>query len=197
MPLEPVRQTDSPRSANHLAAVVTYHMNMQAPAMLILSGLPGTGKTTFALALAAHTPVVHLESDAIRRALFSVPAYVPAEHARVFRTLEAHGAKALAGGQDVIVDATNLAANERRRFVRIAEAANAMVVLVRFTAPEVVIRERLTVPREGSSQADFRVYEMMRARANSLRSAAVVVDSRFDLSPSLDLVLLLMHDQEE
>ena len=36
-------------------------------AMLILSGLPGTGKTTFAVALAARAPVVHLESDAIRR----------------------------------------------------------------------------------------------------------------------------------
>ena len=165
--------------------------------MLILSGLPGTGKTTFAVALAARAPVVHLESDAIRRELFSVPAYAPAEHARVFRTLEGRAARALAAGRGVIVDATNLVSNERRRFVRIAEAANATIVLVRFTAPEAVIRDRLAVPRVGYSQADVHVYDMMRARANSLRSAAVVIDSRFDFSSSLDLVLHLMHDQEE
>ena len=165
--------------------------------MVILSGLPGTGKTTFAMALAARTPLVHLESDAVRRELFAAPAYVPSEHARVFQTVESRAAKALAAGSDVVVDATNLVANERRRFVRVTEAANATLVLVRFTAPEDVIQQRLSTPRVGWSQADIRVYERMRGRAQPMGSPCVVVDSCFDFGPSLDLVLELMHDREE
>ena len=167
------------------------------PAMVILSGLPGSGKTTFALALVAASGAAHLESDAIRRELFPAPAYLPAEHARVFRAMESRAARAIADGRDVIIDATNLVASDRRRFLRSAEEHSANVVFVRLTATEDVMRGRLAVPREGWSRADVRVYEMMRDRPRPFRAPCVVVDSRFDLGPAVDLVARLMHDRAE
>ncbi len=167
------------------------------PAMVILSGLPGSGKTTFAQALVARNGATHLESDAIRRELFSVPAYLPAEHARVFRTIESRAARAIADGQDVIIDATNLVAGERLRFVRAAEAKDANIVFVRLTAPEEVLRERLAAPRAGWSQADLSVYERMRDRPRPFRTPCVVIDTRFHIGPSVDLVARLMHDRSE
>ena len=54
------------------------------PCMAVLSGLPGSGKTTFARNLAARVPLAILESDALRKALFTQPSYSANESRRLF-----------------------------------------------------------------------------------------------------------------
>jgi len=163
--------------------------------LVILSGLPGSGKTTFANALAARLRALHLESDAIRRDLVAAPTYAPAEHAAVFGRLERRAEFALRDGRHVVVDATNLEGHDRRRFVRLAERVDAVLVPVRLTAPEATLRARLERPREGFSQAGVAVYEAMRGRAQPFARPALVVDSRFSLAGAVDLVCRLLHDR--
>ncbi len=170
---------------------------MERPvALILLCGFPGAGKTTFATALAPRLDAAHIESDAIRRELFPAPRYIPREHARVFHAAEARVTAALMRGRDVVFDATNLVPNERTRFIRAAVAHDARLVCVRLTAPDELLRERLAAPREGWSQATVAVYEMMRERLRPFRQPAVIVDSRFDFRPAVDLVVNLVHDQE-
>ena len=166
------------------------------PALILLSGLPGTGKTTFAQRLAGVLTFEHVESDAIRRALWPQPSYTPAESAPVFAKAEERAAQALAGGRHALVDSTNLTNQNRRRFVRLAERTNATLVSVRLTAPEATVRERLAQPREGWSQADDVVYELMRTRPRPFATPVIVVDTRFPLEPAIDLVLRMINDQE-
>lgn len=166
-------------------------------ALVLLSGLPGAGKTTFAQTLAERLPHVHVESDAIRRALFAEPAYAPSEHAHVFGAAERHAAEALRKGEVVVLDATNLTTRDRRRFLRLAARTGAPLVAVRLVAPEATIRERLSRPREGWSQADLRVYEMMAGRAQGFTIPVVVVDTRFPLRPSIELVARLVEVASE
>jgi len=45
------------------------------PTFIVVSGLPGTGKTYFCNKLAERLPFVILESDVLRKALFSSPSY--------------------------------------------------------------------------------------------------------------------------
>jgi uncharacterized protein len=159
------------------------------PALVILSGLPGSGKTTFAKALCAALGAEHIESDAIRRSLARSPSYTPGEHARVFAIAGRRAQTAVASGRCAVIDATNLVSGERRRFVRVAEAAGCPWLAVRLTAPEPVIRGRLAGLREGYSQAGIAVFEEMRARPRPFTVPVVVVDSRFAPGPSVALVI--------
>ena len=164
------------------------------PALVMLSGLPGAGKTAFARALAPRLAACTLESDRVRRELFARRRYTPAEHARVFATVRARAAAALESGRNVIVDATNLRERDRRGFVELAGQRGARLVTVRLTAPEDVLRDRLAKPREGASEANVAVYEAMRGRAEPFAGACVHVDSRYGIEPSVALAVALCED---
>jgi predicted kinase len=163
----------------------------QRPALVLLSGLPGVGKTTLARRLAAVLPAEHLESDAVRAALASPPTYSPDESGRVFRLIQQRAAVILGRNQHAIVDATNLKRRDRRRFVRLAVRLDVRLIAVRVTVPEEIARGRLADPRDGFSQAGVEVFEMMKDRVEPFAMPVVVVDTRFDLQGSIDLVAAL------
>lgn len=164
------------------------------PVLIRLSGLPGTGKTTFALRLAGRLDFAHVQSDEIRRGLCTQPAYTAEENAVVFAQAEQMAARALDAGRHVLIDSTNLTNKNRKRFVRLAWRTNATLVAVRVTAPEATARERLARPREGWSQAGAAVYELMRSRPQPFPVPVVVVDTRFGLEPAIELVLRLVAE---
>ncbi len=167
------------------------------PTLILLSGLPGSGKTTFAAALSNVLAFEHVESDAIRRSFGPVPAYSSEESGAVFAKAESLARAALESGQHTLLDATNLSNRDRKRFLRLARGLGVPLVAVRLTAPEATIRARLRAPRKGLSQADFGIYERMRDRGQPFAVPVVVIDTRFSLEPAIDLVRRLIHDEAE
>ena len=49
------------------------------PVMVVVSGLPGSGKSYFSRRVASRVPLLVLESDALRRVLFPEPSYTASE----------------------------------------------------------------------------------------------------------------------
>lgn len=164
-------------------------------ALILLSGLPGAGKTTFAKALAERLAFVHIESDAIRRGMAAEPTYSPQESGAVFARVEALARAALTHGEHALIDATNLTNRDRKRFLRVSKELDAGLVAVRLTAPEEVLRARLAKPREGFSQAGVPILEQMRGRPQPLPVPAVVVDTRFALEAAIDIVVTILNDR--
>ncbi|HLG11830.1 MAG TPA: ATP-binding protein, partial [Dehalococcoidia bacterium] len=114
-----------------------------APTLVLTVGLPGSGKSTFARRLALATGAAVLESDALRRLLFGEPSYSAAENRRLFEALPAAARELLERGRNVIIDATNLRESDRQPAYSLAQETGAQLLILRFSAPDSVIRQRL------------------------------------------------------
>ena len=123
--------------------------------LVVLSGLPGTGKSHFARELALRVPFLVLESDRLRKALVSQPQYTPGESSRLFAACHRLVEEYLAEGRRVLFDATNLMESHRQPLCHIADRLGVQLVLVRFTAPRKVVRRRLVERASGLHAADY------------------------------------------
>ena len=95
------------------------------PIFIIVSGLPGTGKTYICGKLAERLPVVVLESDFMRKLIFPSPNYNSMESRRLFQAIHFIIWGLLKKGISLILDATNLSERYRERLYSIADCLNA------------------------------------------------------------------------
>lgn len=149
------------------------------PALIVISGLPGTGKTAVARELQRRTGAVVLESDALRRLLVERPSYSWQESRRLFRAIHAVAERLLSEGIPVILDATNLAEAHRLPLYNVAERCGARVLVVEVTAPAQVVRSRLVERAAGgiASAADIAIYERMAAAREEIPERHFVIDT--------------------
>jgi len=164
------------------------------PAFVVVSGLPGTGKSYFCAKLGERLPFVILESDALRKALFSPPSYSPEESARLFRVLHLLIERLLKKGFPLILDATNLSERDRERLYNIADRLDARLILVRVEAPPALVYQRLKARSNGgnsgnNSDADWEVYRKMKPSVQKISRRHYAVDSSRDIAPVLDKVV--------
>ncbi|TFG45299.1 MAG: ATP-binding protein, partial [Dehalococcoidia bacterium] len=154
------------------AIVLQQSRKSNRPILVILVGLPGSGKSYFAARFINQIPATILESDFIRKTLLKKPTYSRHEHARVFRAIYAVAKELLDAKFNVIIDATNLNEKYRRPLHRIAEEIGANAVTVYLKTPRDVARERL-IDRKlrgaSISDADWSVYEMLEADFEPVR----------------------------
>ena len=164
------------------------------PAFIAVSGLPGTGKSHFCSKLAERLSFVIVESDALRKALFSPPSYSSPESSRLFLALHLLIERLLKKGISLILDATNLSERYRERLYNIADRLNVKLILVRVEAPPQVVYERLKSRQEGAepeskSDADWWVYQRMKSTVQKICRNHYAVDTSRDITPVLDKIV--------
>jgi predicted kinase len=156
------------------------------PAFIVVSGLPGTGKSYLCRRLAERLGYPVLESDALRKRLFRAPVYSAAESARVFRAIHGLIEDLLGKGVPLILDATNLAERHRRVLYDIAKRTGSRLVLVRVVAPPEVVKSRLEARAGETSDADWEVYRKLEPTAEKIRRPHFTVDTSRDITPAMD-----------
>jgi len=165
---------------------------MVEPTFIVVSGLPGTGKSYFCSQLAERLPFIILESDTLRKALFPSPSYSLQESSRLFRAVYLLIRKLLERGMPVILDATNLSERHRERLYSIADRLGVKLILVRVEAPPQVVHERLKTRMEnseGRSDADWEVYQRMKPTVQKIRRNHYAVDTSKDITPVLEKIV--------
>ncbi len=151
-------------------------------ALIVTCGLPGTGKSTVARAIAASTGAAVLASDSVRKRLAGMQ---PNEHwegstdggpytrewtLKTYDALLDEARSRLVQGRSAVVDATFPLAEWRARFAALAESAGVPLRVVFLQADDATVSERLERraldPRE-VSDAGIEVYRAAKQRFES------------------------------
>lgn len=188
-------------AARRLADLCLRHLEASAVRLVLVGGLPGTGKSTLAAALADRYGWTVLRSDALRKELagrgwgerghdaFGEGLYDAGSTGRTYRLLLERARTALERGESVVLDASW--SDERWRAAARALAADTSsdVVELRCCAPAPVAAAR-TAERAAAgtdpSDADADVARRMAAAFDAWPTAAVVDTDR----PPADVVAL-------
>jgi uncharacterized protein len=149
------------------------------PALFVMSGLSGTGKSTVARKIARATGSRWIRSDVIRRQLtesidereaWLSGAYDPSWTRRTYEQMFREGAEALRAGMPAILDATFLDQKYRERAAAVADELAAPCLLIETAAPEPVVRRRLEGrqrQQRDPSEATVEIYLRQRERLSA------------------------------
>ncbi len=164
------------------------------PTIIVVSGLPGTGKSYFCRRLAKRLHFLILESDALRKQLFTKPTYSAEESASLFRAIYQLIEDFLKKGIPLILDSTNLEERYRERVYKIAENAGAKLIMVNVKAPPELVQTRLKKRAENkkvhdNSDADWAVYQKMKPAVEIIRRKHFSADTSQDITPIIDKVV--------
>jgi len=172
------------------AALLPQEMASTAhPVLIVMSGLPGSGKSYLSQRLADQLLAVIIEADRVRKTLFPRPTYDAQESALVHRTCQEVMRRLLRKGVRVVFDATNLVEFQREILYSLAERCDAGLLIVRTVAPEQTVRERLEHRREAASDADWRVYRRMSRRQQKISRTHLCIDTSDDIDEAVRKVM--------
>ncbi len=195
-------------SARAYITLARRSMERIAPALIVVFGLSGTGKSTLARALSMRLGFDLLTSDVIRKQLAGIPPtsrapagygegiYTEAFNRRTYTTLLAEAADRLRKGRGVILDATFRHADERRMASEVAARAGVRVLFVECRAPAEVALARIAERerRAGEvSDASAAIYARQlrdfEPPSEIAEEARVGVDTSAALNPAIATVL--------
>ena len=158
------------------------------PALIAMTGLSGTGKSTVAAALARALDAPIFASDVVRKELSGKagPAsaaweqglYAPVRVEATYERLIELATQTLAAGRAAILDATFLEGKRRERLAAVSRSAGVPLVLVETVCDEEAALGRILMrAKRGDSRSDATVEVYRRQRAAALASPPPVPSS--------------------
>ncbi len=129
--------------------------------IIAVFGLPGSGKSFFAKALANRINAHYESSDSIRKKLYPNPTYNDREKEEVYRELYNLAYDYLHRRQPLVLDATFFKKEIREQFNREASSVDCEIAWIEIRADDDLIRSRLLHPRE-DSDADYSVHSLIK-----------------------------------
>lgn len=182
--------------ARAYADLADRHLRRGEVRLVLVGGLPGSGKTTIAGLLADQLGAVLLSSDRVRKELvgldpvrhevapYRAGIYTPEHTERTYAELLRRAEELLGRGESVVLDASWSAAEGRDRAQEVAFRTHSALVPLRCDAPALVTDARLRTRTGSLSDADPTIAHAM-AEDMTPWPEATVVDTSGDPTTAL------------
>jgi predicted kinase len=185
------------------------------PCVVLIGGLPGTGKSTLARSLAEHAGFDLIRSDVVRKELVGGadgPArqkvrgdsesgiYSPEWTERTYEECLDRASAALFEGRRVVVDATFRAESHRRWFLDLAAEWGVPATFLICQVDPAVAKARLEHRRNDVSDADWKIYlkamETWEPISSKTQTLCRMIDSGQGDSPPFSQALYALRQLE-
>ena len=164
------------------------------PLLVVVLGLPGTGKTTFARMLAQRLGALHFNTDIIREELGLKGQYGEVAKQRVYQSMEARARAALQKKQAVVVDGTFFKPALRKPYQEMAAALGLPACWIQLEASDAIVKERVAQKRK-HSEADYSVYLRIRDAWAPLETEHLKLSSEESLETMVEKALSFLQIQ--
>ena len=144
--------------------------------LVLITGLPATGKTHFAKDLALVLRAEHLNTDVVRKKCNMVD-YTDEGKKNVYEKLFTLAEQALSAGKNVVVDGTFYKKDLRKQILNVAVRTNSEHVTVLRTLPESEVKKRLEARAKirTMSDANFDVYQRIKKEFEEITDPHLVI----------------------
>ncbi|MCA9685605.1 MAG: AAA family ATPase, partial [Myxococcales bacterium] len=176
--LGPIAQSKARAKAEARArlALVELSPPRRRPCLVMVAGLPGSGKSVLARGLRETAGFVWIRADEIRKRLAGIDPlangnveveggiYTPEWNDRTYEACLQRAGDICQRGGRALVDATFIDGERRKDFVEAAVRWGVPAHFLEVHAPAELVRERLAARRDDPSDADWRIHIAARRR---------------------------------
>lgn len=143
--------------------------------VVMVFGLPGSGKSYFASRLAKRIDADYINSDRLRKEMYRNRVYSKQEKESVYAAMMQRMKEDLDQNRNVVLDATFHRKERRQPFIKEMETRGG-ISFIEIICSENIIRERLKRKRR-YSEADFKVYKIISSENEPLMEPHLVLHS--------------------
>ncbi len=156
--------------------------------IVIVCGLPGVGKTTFAKKLAPLINAIVLSTDKIRRELIASPTYEKEERKLIYDVMILLAKYLHSSGTNCILDATFNKEDYRTEVKKKLGIQDKKFFVIECVCPENVVIPRLKDRKHDDSDADIEVYQKMKKIYEPVKGKHITVDTSQDSEHNAKLI---------
>lgn len=145
--------------------------------LIMVLGLPGSGKSYFASKLSERLKAVHLENDVIRKELHKMGSYTREDKMEVYRELCQRTELLVKDEKSVVMDATFQLEEYRELIYQLSSRYEVPLSTILVEASESLVKKRLEKPRK-NSEANYEVYLKLKENFDPVRPPFIAITSR-------------------
>jgi len=145
--------------------------------LILIAGLPGTGKTTIAKDVAKKTKAALLRTDVIRKELIKKPTYSKEEAEIIFGEMFARAKSLLSKKRNVVLDAVFGRETERKKAKILAKQLNTDFKIIEIICKEKIIKRRIGKRVGDESDADFSIYLKLKDLLEPITEKHIIIDN--------------------
>ena len=161
--------------------------------IVLICGLPGTGKTFLSNKLSKYINSTVLSTDKIRKELIQKPTYTPWERALIYDVLFLLAKYLHSSGINCILDGTFNMEKSRREIKDLLNLSNNQFYIIECICPEDLIITRLLLRKDDYSDATVSIYLKMKKIYEPVKQTHISINTSKPLNRNIDRILRYIY----
>ena len=161
--------------------------------IVLICGLPGTGKTFLSNKLSQYINSTVLSTDKIRKELIQKPTYTPWERALIYDVLFLLAKYLHSSGINCILDGTFNMEKSRREVKDLLNLPNDQFYIIECICPEDLIITRLLLRKDDYSDATVSIYLKMKKIYEPVKQKHMSINTSKPIDKNIDRILRYIY----
>ncbi|HEU4482887.1 MAG TPA: AAA family ATPase [Nitrososphaeraceae archaeon] len=161
--------------------------------IIVICGLPGTGKTFLSNKLSSYVNATVLSTDKLRKELFGKPTYTAWERALIYDVLFLLAKYLHSSGISCILDGTFNLEKSRSEVKELLNLTHDQIHIIECICPEDMILTRLLLRKDDYSDANVSIYLKMKKIYEPVRQKHISINTTKPIDKNIEKIIKYIY----